>query len=61
VIHSENNNKRWLGHWIITLFAAKCIAPLFSLIFEDWVAQFFIITLAVALLFAFNNDKVNID
>lgn len=59
VTHSEKNNKRWLGHWLVTVFAVNAIVPVLSWMIADWMMQFFLITLTIALLFAFTNDKAD--
>lgn len=59
VTHSEKNNKRWLGHWMVTVFAMSVIVPVLSWMIAHWMTQFFLITLAIALLFAFSNDKAD--
>lgn len=59
VSHADKNNKRWLGHWMVTVFAVYVIVPVLSWMLADWMTQFFLITLAIALLFAFTNDKAD--
>lgn len=60
VIFTETSNKRWLGHWLITLFAINVMLPILHLIFAKWIVQLFIIFLGVFRLLKFRNEKVNL-
>jgi hypothetical protein len=58
VSFSSKNNKRWLGHWILTVFVTHFVSGLLSWFLEDWMIQFFVVALVVGLLLTFNNHKV---
>lgn len=60
VTFSTKNNKRWLGHWLVTLFLVNVVSCILSWALDDWMVQFFIIALAVGLLLTFSNEKVTI-
>lgn len=58
VSFSSKNHKRWLGHWIITLFLVNVVSCILSWLMQDWMVQFFVIALVVGLLLTFTNEKV---
>jgi hypothetical protein len=58
VAFSTKNNKRWLGHWVITLLLVNGVSCVLSWVLEDWMVQFFLIALVVGLLLTFTNEKV---
>lgn len=60
VVFSQQNNKRWLGHWLITLFAINVLVPILSVLFSRWFIQCFIIFLGVFRLLKFTNEKVTV-
>ena len=60
VSFSSKNNKRWLGHWLVTLLLINVVSAVFSWVLEDWIVQFFIIALVIGLLLTFTNEKVSI-
>ena len=58
VSFSSKNNKRWLGHWILTVFITHFVSCFLSWFLEDWMIQFFVVAMVVGLLLTFNNQKV---
>jgi len=59
VTFSVKNNKKWLGHWMITLLLVNVVSCILSLVLQDWMVQFFCVALGVALLLKFDNESVN--
>lgn len=60
LIFTETNQKRWLGHWMVTVFAFYILVPVLSFILPKWIVQFIVISLGLFRLFTFRNEKVSL-
>lgn len=55
LIFTDTNQKRWLGHWMVTVFAFNILIPILNMIFPKWSVQLIVIFLGVYRLLRFRN------